>query len=198
VRWLAEKCSNIQATSEQIAIGIYCLEEGLTDKARQHFNYAKSSAKTAAEKDEVKRLLDEVPPAPKPTPSPRAEAPTPAPPPVVKSAPSSPPKTSIERRIKDLGTERRWSEILSLVSGTLRERPEDPDLMISAGIAVTEAMEQSMGPKPAGAKKSPLANWTKGLLSRGLQLDPTHPRAAEAQQCLAYLTKIIEEDERRP
>jgi hypothetical protein len=61
VRLLAEECTNRQTASEQIAIGIFCIEQGITSKAGQYFNYAKSSPdKTPALKEEADRFLVEV------------------------------------------------------------------------------------------------------------------------------------------
>jgi hypothetical protein len=189
-------------------------EKDLMAKAGQYLNYAKSTAKTPAEKEEATQLLAEVEraipsPPPKPVAKPSekpAEKPPVAPPPPPKPQPGhAPSKTEgpgqeVIRKLKDLADVKDFEKIGALFKELRVEHSNDADFLISFGIILGRAITNDNALKGPLPKRYMPAEMAKMALRRGLQLAPKHPNADHARLYLEKLEELTGEGKpgRRP
>lgn len=177
-------------------------------KAGPYLNYAKSTAKTPAEKEEATRLLAEVDkalpplaPKPEPKPAPKAAAPPPAPAP----APPKPQPAGLDsvlKMLKDCADDRKMEAMLTVFKEAQKEFPKSPELFYTFGILMSQALTNNAayrGPLPR--KMAPLVEESMNALQRALSLAPKNPKADQARLYLEKLRGLSAEGvkpERRP
>jgi hypothetical protein len=202
VRQLAEKCADIKASPDQMAIGIFCIEQGLAPKAAPYLNYAKSTAKTPAEKEEAAKLLAEVektlpPPAPKPAPKPATPPPAPPAPPKPKPATLQ----EVLKKLQDCADERRLSDMVTILKDAQAEFGSNADFLYTFGIIVSQAVTNNPAVRGGPPRKMlPIVEAARFSLRKALSLAPKHPKAEQARFYLERLQELSSESkpERRP
>lgn len=181
---IARKCTSITDGREQLMLGVFCFEVGLTEKARTYLGYAKISSSISAEDrkdaEDLYRRIERTGGKPSPGAAQRKDTPPPA-----------EAEAEALRRIQELFEEGRFKDALDQADALLRASPEDTRLKYRLGFLLWE-FAQTRDKRSSVSREDHVRLWktTWQLLNTALSEGGKLPGSQNAQEIIQKMKEM--------